>query len=113
MTVKEREAQRTAALKSANQRRIAMAGIRSDLRKGSIDLASILNDPPADLEDTLLVDLLRWAAKDRRAPSRMTALGRKAVNENINLLLPISKASIRTRSWVIDNGSFRLHRRAA
>jgi hypothetical protein len=98
--------QRSAALVLANERRAQIAAAKRDLRSGVLSLDDVLSNPPDALASVALVDLIRWCRS--RSPlqrqSSLIRIGRRAVSDNVNLLVPLGEASVRSRDWVAEWG---------
>ena len=95
------EAQRTLALERANEKRLAMADLRARLVSERGALADVMLNVPAELERMAIVDVVRLAYGKRSARS-IERLGRLAVWDGVNLLMPLGEASERTRRWVAE-----------
>jgi hypothetical protein len=111
MTTTERDAQRSAALRQARRQITVRSEVRRGFRDGTLNLATVLADPPPELKRVLLVDVLRWAAVYQGATTRMVDLGAMALEARINLMVPLGRASVRTRAWAAEHGALRLQRR--
>lgn len=96
-------AQYMSALESANQKRMAIKDVKAALRSGELSLESVLLSPPAELERFPIIDVVRIArgVSGQSAPSWFQRMGRLAAIEQVNLLMPLGDASLRTRRWVI------------
>jgi hypothetical protein len=94
--------QPTQALQVANAKRIAMAALRRRLRTERGALADVMLNPPAVLENVAIVDVVRLAYS-KRSGRMMQLLGREACRDNVNLLMPLGCASLRTRRWVAEH----------
>ncbi len=82
------------------------AAYRTALADGSITLEDVMDERPAALHDVMLVDLILWTrsrSRGRRSPA-ITAIGRMAVAADVNLLLTLGVAGLRSRAWVAANG---------
>jgi hypothetical protein len=100
-----------AAVRAASaERRSARTELRRDLRNGTVTLQQAMADPPPELEKVLLVDVLRMVRSKRsRSSASMAVLGRRAVHDGVNLMLPVGKASAWTREWVAEHGMLGVH----
>ena len=107
MTPAAREQQRAAALAAANTRRHRLAELRRQARTGQAGLTGLLLDPPVELRDVLLVDVVRMS-RSQRMSSGIARLGRLAVRDGINLLIPLGQASQRTRAWVAEHACWHM-----
>jgi hypothetical protein len=111
-------AQRLSALEKANERRKVMFAYERALRSGELTLDSVMADPPQALCHLALIDLIRMArtfsVKGRgHREVWVERLGRRAVLDNINLCIPLGRASMRSRSWVAENTPWNRRRRTA
>lgn len=104
MATTEAITQRDRALSSANQKRIAIAGIRAQLSSGQLTIADVMMDPPRELLATPLIDILRMQRGRVRSGLSLTIIGEEAIDANVNLLLPLGIASARVRGWVAAHG---------
>ncbi len=96
------------ALGMANESRMAKAGVKARLRSGSLSLADVMNDPPPELARALLIDVIRWTrsyGRGGRGPA-IEALGRHALRDHVNLMVPLGEASQRSRTWVAEHGYY-------
>lgn len=87
----------------AHAKRRGMAAVRRKLRTGELTLGDVMAAQPAELNDVLLVDVLRWA---RRCGGKRVAeiVGREALRDQVNLMVPLGRASARSRAWVAEHG---------
>lgn len=90
------------ALVSANAKRDRIATLRHDILAGKITLQEVLQRRPPELAAWPIVDVLRLGYR-KRSVSAITALGRRAVRDDINLLVPLGEASRHTLQWVAAN----------
>ena len=97
--------QRHEALVAANARRGEIAAIKRDLRSGHLSLRSVMDDPPHELRRCLLIDVIRWARTASNGRS-LAIIGRQALRDNVNLMLPLGDASTRTRAWAAEWGRY-------
>lgn len=105
MTAAARAVQRREALEMANARRKDVAAARRSLRSGELSLSDVMVDRPVSLRTAPLVDVIRWAYA-RRSPKALTMIGRAAVRDRVNLLIPLGEASVVSRAWVAEHGSY-------
>lgn len=91
------------ALSSAQARRMRLTTLRRDLRAGRVSLTDLMLDPPADMENVILSDVLRWLGCGGSS-SRIRSLGKWAVRDSVNLLQTVGEASAFSRAWVAENG---------
>lgn len=98
--------QRHASLELANAKRAAVVehGRRIAAEPGY--LRTVLENPPAELEDMAIVDVLRLARCNRRRSAAEQRMGRLAVEAGVNLMLPLGRASLVTRRWVARNAEW-------
>lgn len=88
----------------------ARAKVRADLRAGHVTWEQLLRDPPAVVSDMLLIDILRLPRQTgQRKVVALTKLGRKALDDQINLMLPLRITSQRQRQWMVDHGLMGVH----
>ena len=95
--------QRSLALQKANARRLHIAAYRRALRTGQLPLESVMRDQPAPLAGELLVDVVRMAYTNRASTTGLERLGADAVSAGVNLMVPLGRASARSRAWVARN----------
>ena len=110
-TVEMAVGQRQAALRLANVIRLEVSAVKASLRSGALTLTDVMLDPPAVLADALLIDVIRWTRTKQRRPRSIEEIGRRAVKDGVNLMLPVARASTRTRAWVAEHGGLGSHRR--
>lgn len=95
--------QRTASLRLANTQRRAQRDLKIALREGTIQFADLLAAPPPFLASVPIIDLIRWT-RAKKGPSLVT-IGRAAVRDGVNLMLPLGDASAHSRGWVAENAT--------
>jgi hypothetical protein len=103
--------QRAAALSLANQRRTTRAQLRRRISTGDLTLAAVLEDPPDELRDLIILDIVRIARGSRhsaRYVAWLERMGRAAIVDGVNLMMPLGRASQRTRDWVAVYASWNL-----
>lgn len=101
--------QRRMSLAAANAQRRRIAGVRRELLAGRLTLADVMDAPPVELEGVMLIDVLRMSRSSvsaRQAAPSLTRLGKLAVADNVNLLVPLGSASSCSRAWLAEHGSF-------
>lgn len=86
------------ALAQANDVRTARAGSKAALRYGRLSLPDALADPPDALKALPLWELLRLAPQ--LGVERCAKINRRAVLADVNLALPLGRASQHTRRWL-------------
>lgn len=94
---------RDAALQKANRHRLELHSLRGQIRRGEVDLADLLEDPPAYLQRWTLLDVVRlgWHKPARHHSSAtLEQLGREAVRDGVNLLISLERSSMDSRRWV-------------
>lgn len=96
--------QRTTALQVANARRLQTALMKKQLRTGALPLTTVMSAPPELLAGTPLIDIVRWAYASNRRTAAIEQLGRQAVIDNVNLMVPLGRASAKSRAWVARQG---------
>lgn len=99
---------RDRALALANGRRLEIRQLREQVSAGEVTLAELMQDPPAAIEHWACIDVVRlkWT---RRTNTSLEKLGRLAVRDGINLLLPMSRASKETRAWIAAHVTWRVY----
>jgi hypothetical protein len=104
------EVQRMSALRSANAVRLEKARIRRQIRAGELSLWDVLMDPPDVLRDSTLLDVLELSRARAGRATSLAHINERAMEEGVNLLLPVRAASQRSRAWLAANGTW--HQRA-
>lgn len=98
--------QRDFARQKANDKRQRLSILKRGLRNGTLTLSEVMMDPPEDLLRYPLVDIVRFSGRQGHALGRsITALGRRAVRDNVNLMVALGDASARSRAWVAEQGT--------
>ena len=100
-------AQHIAALATANERRILHSQLKREVRNYPPTLLDWLDEPPAALADVPLLDLLRWTratGRTVRGQQALVDLNARAVRDGVNLMMPLGRASQRSRKWVAEHG---------
>lgn len=94
---------------SAELRR-ARAAVRLGLATGTLPLAELLADPPAEILGVTLLDVLKML-RGRHADRRLWQhrLGQAALRDGINVLVTIGQSSQRTREWAVQHGQAYTH----
>lgn len=103
--------QRLAALNNATRRRRELGEYRRALRSGAVSIEDAMLNPPEFLRDRLLIDVvrdLRGAGAGSATRSGLAEIGRRAVRDGVNLLLPVGRASLATRAWVAAEATVKL-----
>lgn len=80
------------------QVRVQRRMLKMDLKRGLVQIADVLRDPPDALRGVLLFDVALMTPYF--GPSRLQRLGFEAIGARINLAQPIDIASPRTRAWL-------------
>lgn len=98
-------AQRTRALRAANEARVTQRAWRLHVRSDRDALRAVLLDPPAEIHHVTVLEVLGWAraAKCLRSPT-MRSLNGLAVRHSVNLLVPLGEAGEHTRTWAATHG---------
>lgn len=106
--------QRTAALKKAQAIRSEKARLCATVRGNPEALAALILDPPDALANIRLFELARMSRRDRcnRSPG-IEGLGRRALIARVNLMVPLGRASVRSREWLAADPFVTGHRRSA
>lgn len=95
--------QRSSALQKANTRRVQIALVRKRLRTGALPITAVMRTQPELLARAPLIDVIRWAYSPNRGSRAIEQLGRQAVIDGVNLMVPLGRASARSRAWVATN----------
>lgn len=91
---------RMRSLSVANRRRVEVAEVRRRLRADPRLLREVLLDPPRCLDGMPVIDVIVLARSGRRTSARlMHWIGGRALADRVNVLVPIERASRRTREW--------------
>lgn len=85
----------------STRQRSGRAQVRRDLRSGRLSLASVLRNPPRELADDLVFDVLLRSrgfglTKLRKANAR-------AMSAGVNFALPLGTSSERSRRWLVES----------
>lgn len=93
--------QRLRALAAANHKRVTRRFYRDCVLDGRIELRDLLLDPPVELYGLTVLDLMSmpYSRKQSYSGPWKEKLGKSAVRDGVNLLLPIERASSHTREW--------------
>lgn len=99
--------QRDAARLIANEKRMAVARVRRQLRNGEITLQEVFDDPPAELHGYTIADVFRMARCTQRyaGSSSLKLIGQWAIRDQVNLMITLGEASARTRGWAATHGT--------
>jgi hypothetical protein len=98
--------QRQAAITLANQARTNQATVKRNLRNGTLSLTDVMLNPPHDLRNALLIDVIRWTIRTRSKTAALAVIGKHAVRDNINLMVSLGSASVMSRAWVAEHGYY-------
>lgn len=96
---KRTEAQRAAALESANDRRVRRARLKAALQAGELSLVDVLETRSDLFADTPLVDVVRYAKS--LGPRKFQALCRSASYQGVNLGVTLGAANSTTVDWLV------------
>ena len=97
-------AQRQRALVAGNARRAAVAQLRRALQADPPSIRDVLLNPPEMLAGMLLVDVVCLPCGGRRPRTAvLMQLGRRAIDDGVNLLAPLDRATPSARAWVAAN----------
>lgn len=100
------------ALATAQTRRLQIAELRHAVRRDPRLLIDWMHDPPDELRDIPLLDVVRWTRASRtRGSVGVVELNGKAVRSGVNLMMPLGRASERSREWVAEHGTHYARRR--
>jgi hypothetical protein len=97
--------QRREALQRANKVRSELCECKRRMRSGDLTLTDVVTNQPAPLRNIPLVDIIRWTM--RTPGPTLTEIGKRAVRDNINLMVPLGRASALSRAWVAEHGTYR------
>src|SRR4051794_32507453 len=95
--------QQIVALGMANERRREIADLRAKVKRGEITLSQLMADPPALLRAWPCFDVVRMTWSRPRSGASLERLGRLAVRDGVNLLMPLGRTSQRTRAWIAEH----------
>lgn len=95
--------QRESARQLANQKRLRIAELRRDVNQGRVTLAELLADPPPEILQMTLFDVIRMTYTSNRSGTSLEAIGRRALLDGVNLLVRVERSSMRSRQWVAEN----------
>ncbi len=101
---------RDRALREANERRLEVAEWRKRLRRNVPEIRRALATKPDPIAEVLVVELLSWARARGLRAGQLEEIGRQAVVDDVNLLVPLGRASVKTRAWAIEHGLKGVHR---
>lgn len=87
----------------ANEVRASRAAAKRALRSGALTLPVAMRDRPDELLDVLLIDIVRWS-RNRSSTAAISHIGAMAVRDSVNLMMPLGRASLRSRDWVAQHG---------
>jgi hypothetical protein len=96
--------QRTAARRLADQNRRVNVELRRRVKTGEVTIAEILANPPAHWAHVPMIDVIRRVRGRRVWGSGTTwleRLGRAAVRDDVNVFMPVGRASTRSRERMI------------
>lgn len=96
--------QATAALASANTKRTKIADLRRRARRNPQAVIDALTDPPEYAHHITVLELLAMARSTGMRATAIEHVGYRAINDGINLLVPLGRASATTRYWACLNG---------
>lgn len=97
------------ALEAANAKRARMTAIRRQAREGRHGLEALLLDPPPEIARLPMIDVVRMSRSGSASRTAMERLGRMALRDDVNLMMPIGRASVRTRRWVVEHALWNFH----
>lgn len=103
------EEQRAEALQAANVRRVEVSQWKRRLKRNPHAVRMALATRPAEIAHVPLVEMLAWARVGGLRSVAMEELGRQAALDGVNLLVPLGRASVKTRSWAVEHGLRRVH----
>jgi hypothetical protein len=88
-------AERSTQVRQANKR------VRHALANGQLTIADVMRDPPPELADRALFEILLLARGLGR--TRLRELNERAIEEGVNLAVTLDLADESTRRWVAAN----------
>lgn len=93
------------ALAIANVKRSAIREIKRQVQVGELVLADLLRDPPPALAHMSVFEvmMLRRQLRGQSSDAARQKIGGRAVADQVNVLIPLGRASQRTRNWAADN----------
>ena len=94
------------ALNMANDKRARITELRHRIASNRAALDEVLLDPPEALERMAIADVVRLAYS-QRSGAAMERLGRLALRDGVNLMMPLGRASLRSREWVAEHAAWR------
>lgn len=97
--------QRRDAIRLANKARSDLGDCKRRMRSGDLTLTEVVINQPAPLRKALLVDVIRWTM--RTPGAALTEIGKQALRDKINLMVPLGTASALSRAWVAEHGTHR------
>lgn len=95
-------------LAAAQSMRLRIAAIRRRALDREITLAEIMADPPSELAHWACVDVIRLTRVQglKRSTAGLERLGRLAIRDGINLLMPLGRSSATTREWIAEHAGW-------
>lgn len=98
--------QRNEALRLANVKRTDLKDVKYALRSGRLSLTDAMLTRPDVLGHALLIDVIRWTRRQGRGRRpALTDIGKQALRDHVNLMVPLDEASLRSREWVAEYGT--------
>jgi hypothetical protein len=103
--------QRRRALRSANEKRKAVKNVRHSMMDGVLPIRDVLLPTPrVAIEGLAAVDVVRWAPRlgagnPNRATANTVALGVRAMQAGVNLLVPVGDLSFQDREWLAERAA--------
>lgn len=97
--------QRRSALITANERKREVGRLRTRLKNNREFAEEILRNPPPEAARLAVIEVLVHARSQKGWRSEcLMQIGNRAVADRINLLVPLGRASERTREWAATEG---------
>ena len=89
------------ALGAANKRRSAKAELKTRLRRRTVSLGEILEDPPEEIVRQMTWEVLLWAPGMGR--TKLRTLNARAMRDgHVNLAAPLGALTVRQRRWLAE-----------
>jgi hypothetical protein len=93
------------ALERAQHVRLVQAARKREAYQSPATVRAWLHEPPDDLRTAPLLDLIQWTrSRGRRRHPSIVHVNAEAVRAGVNLLVPLGRASQRSREWVSEHG---------
>lgn len=80
------------------------ARIKKALATGDLSLEDVLMDPSSEVVGMAVIDVIRATRREQRFGPSLWHINGLAVRAGVNLMIPVGKASLRTREWAVMHG---------